>query len=154
MIGLEVECSSELGADPAIEGVNSQRLTEPVQKVVQGERSSHRGEKIEAEDSESLHESLVMVPTVCRARRKRTSNSVQSFSDDTRRKSPPCKRASSRARFKPRPWPVISSPTEPRWKRSKMCSRAGAGMDRPVLPIVTIAPCSSSREDMRIRTAG
>src|SRR6266446_4898846 len=117
----EIDQAAQARTDVVVERIHRQRVTHLIEEIIRRDPGCGNGDEAEADDLEGLHETLAVVPAVCGARRKRTSNSVQSFSELSSRKSPPCRRASSRARFKPRPWPVISSPTEPRWKRSKMC---------------------------------
>src|SRR6266545_3857312 len=71
---------------------------EPVEEIINIESVRRAGKNAQA-DGAQLH-ATALIPF---AARKSTSNSVQSFSERTRRKLPPCSRASSRARFNPMP---------------------------------------------------
>src|SRR5438876_1163726 len=81
-----------------LKGRERQRAVEPVERIIDIERARCASKKAQAE-SVQLHATPLTPSTA----EKRTSNSVQSSSDRTKRKSPPCNRASSRAKFRPIP---------------------------------------------------
>src|SRR5258708_39926268 len=75
-----------------------QCAVEPVESIIDVESARRAGENAQAEDLR-LHVTA-LTPF---AAEKRTSNSVQSPSERTRRSSPPWSRVSSRARLRPIP---------------------------------------------------
>ncbi len=98
VINLQIERAAESCAEIVLKCRNRERSVEPVEKIIDVEGARCAGKEVEAEGVQ-LH-ATALTPS---AAGKRTSNSVQSFSERTRRKSPPCSRASSRAKFKPIP---------------------------------------------------
>src|SRR5207253_2725191 len=80
---------------------------EPGEKIIDVECARRAGKGAQAKDAQ-LH-ATALTPSEAG---KRTSNSVQSFSERTRHKSPPCSLASSRAKFKPIPWPDAADGVE------------------------------------------
>src|SRR5215510_3631841 len=85
-----------------------QRAIESVESVIDDESACRAREDAQAEELR-LH----VTPLTPFAAEKRTSNSVQSFSERTRRNSPPCNLVSSRARLRPIPWPDAAAGLEP-----------------------------------------
>src|SRR5205085_11767835 len=86
---------------------NRERGVESVEKIIDIESGRCAGKDAQSESAQ-LH-ATALTPS---AAGRRTSNSVQSFSERTRHKSPPCSRASSRAKFKPIPWPDAADGVE------------------------------------------
>src|SRR5437773_11884391 len=107
VIDFQIERAAEARAEIIVKCGNAQRRVQAVEGVINVERARCAGEHAQAE-SVQLHATPLTPSTA----EKRTSNSVQSFSDRTNRKSPPCNRASSRARFKPIPWPEAAEGVE------------------------------------------
>ena len=107
IIEFEINCAAQSGAKIILKGGDSQRAVEPVQSIIDIESARCAGKNPQAE-SVQLH-ATALTPS---AAQKRTSNSVQSFSERTRRKSPLCSRVSSRARFRPIPWPEAAEGVE------------------------------------------
>src|SRR5882724_5140304 len=105
----KIDESAQPRADVIAERTDRQRIIDSIDKVVRRESGCGERNEAKANDSDNLHATPLAFMAACLARRKRTSNSVQFSSERISRKSPPCSRASSRARFKPRPWPVTSS---------------------------------------------
>src|SRR5436189_2884826 len=107
VIEFQIERAAQSYAQIVVKCGNAQRRVQAIEKVINIERARCAGEHAQAQ-SVQLH-ATPLTPSVAE---KRTSNSVQSFSDLTRRKSPPCNRASSRARFKPMPCPELAEGVE------------------------------------------
>jgi hypothetical protein len=82
-----------------------QVLAQPVEKVVRRASRTQRCHQGESEDEESevVHTGGAPDGLGAGTSRSRHSNSVQSSPEPSRRSSPRCSRASSRARFSPRP---------------------------------------------------
>src|SRR5947199_4446180 len=91
-----------------------QRGIEPLEKIINVKCVYCTREQTNADRPQDLHVFGLGSFAVGGELTKRTSNSVQSFSEQTRRKSPSCKRASSRARFKPSPCPEMFVAVPPR----------------------------------------
>src|SRR5664279_4639929 len=87
-VEFEIEEPAEPRPDVALKRVERERFVDLIEKILGRERGCCQRNK-EAEDLEGLHATSAEVATAGRARRKRTSNSVQSSSERTRRKSPP-----------------------------------------------------------------
>src|SRR5262249_9222464 len=100
IIELQIGCAAQSRAKIILEPGDRQRAIESVESIIDVEGACRAREDAQAADLR-LHVAA-LTPF---AAEKRTSNSVQSFSDPTRRNSPPCNLASSRARLRPIPWP-------------------------------------------------
>ena len=98
VINLQIERAAQSYPEIILKCGDRERSIGPVEKIIDVEGARSAGKNAQAEGAQ-LHASA-LTPF---AAGKRTSNSVQSFSERTRRKSPPCSRASSRAKFKPIP---------------------------------------------------
>src|SRR5262249_21978057 len=98
VVDLQVERPAQSYAQIIVKCRNGKCGVEPVEIIIdiQGVRGACKNAQAE---SRQLH-ATALTPF---AAEKCTSNSVQSFSERTRHKSPPCSRASSRAKFKPIP---------------------------------------------------
>jgi hypothetical protein len=107
VIEFQIERAAQAYAQIVVKCGNAQRRVQAIEKVINVKRARCAGEHAQAE-SVQFHATPLTPSTA----EKRTSNSVQSFSDRTKRKSPPCKRASSRAKFKPMPWPEAAEGVE------------------------------------------
>ena len=99
--------AAEARAEIIVKCGKCERAIELVEKIINVEGARRAGKNAQAERAQ-LH-ATALTPF---AAGKCTSNSVQSFSDRTRRKSPPCSRVSSRAKFKPIPWPEAAEGVE------------------------------------------
>src|SRR5262245_5306883 len=98
VINFQIERAAQSCAQIVLKRRDRERGIEPVERVIDIEGARRAGKDAQAESAQ-FH-ATALTPS---AAGKRTSNSVQSFSERTRRKSPPCSRASSRAKFKPIP---------------------------------------------------
>ena len=98
-VALEVERAADPRPRDGVERARGERLAEPVQQFVLRARARRERTAKEDDGAHPFHAR----GDVDGAERKRTSNSVPAESERARRKSPPCSRASSRARFRPRP---------------------------------------------------
>src|SRR4029453_18630623 len=107
IIEFKVDCAAQSGAKIIVIPGDCQGAVEPVESFIDVESAGGAREDAQAEDLR-LHVTA-LTPF---AAEKRTSNSVQSFSERTRRNSPPCNRASSRARLRPIPWPEAADGLE------------------------------------------
>src|ERR1043166_2096803 len=96
MVILKVERAAQPGAKLILPGGNRERAVEPVENIIDINRAGSAGKEAQAE-CVPFHAGALS-PS---ATRKRASNSVQSFSERTSRKSTPCNRARLRARFNP-----------------------------------------------------
>jgi len=108
VVDLQIERPAQSCAQIVLKRRHRERGVEPVEKIIDIEGARRAGKEAQAEGVQ-LH-ATALTPSA--AAGKRTSNSVQSFSERTRRKSPPCNRASSRAKFKPIPWPEAADGVE------------------------------------------
>src|SRR4029077_1072630 len=115
---------------------------EPVESIIDVESARRARENAQAEDLR-LHVTSLTPFAV----EKRTSNSVQSLSERTRRNSPPCNRASSRARLRPIPWPDAAEGLQLWWNHSEIILRRE--IVRPVFPTDSTTslplPCARPR---------
>ena len=98
IIKFQIDCAAQSRAKIILKPGDRQCAIEPVESIIDVESACRARENAQAEDLR-LHVTA-LTPF---AAEKRTSNSVQSLSERTRRNSPPCNRASSRARFRPIP---------------------------------------------------
>ena len=137
MITLEVDCAAQFGPKIILKRGERERAVEPIKQIFDLKGASAAGEEKEAERSQQPHMNLTAQSGAGCAMGKHTSNSVQSFSEHASLISPPCSRASSRAKFSPSPWPEIPETVPLRRNLSKMCGSASGGIRRPVLPMVS-----------------
>src|SRR5215472_7413435 len=107
VIKLQIGCAAQSRAKIVLKSGDRQRAVEPVESIIDVERAGRAREDAQAEDLRFHATALTPL-----AAEKRTSNSVQSFSERTRRNSPPCNLASSRARLRPIPWPDAAAGLE------------------------------------------
>ena len=98
MIDLQIERAAQSCTQIVLKCRDRERSVEPVEEIIDIESARCAGKNAQTESAQ-LH-ATALTPS---AAEKRTSNSVQSFLERTRHKSPPCSRASSRAKFKPIP---------------------------------------------------
>jgi len=112
MIVLEVERAAQAQAERVVGGADGEGLVQLVQPRVGAPGERRQRDQNEGEITGRLHSGTE--PAAGGRRRKRTSNSVQASSDRVRRRSPRWRRASSRARFRPSPWPGRFSPAAAR----------------------------------------
>src|ERR1041384_2103853 len=90
LIYLQVERATQSRPQIVLKCRDRERCVELVETIIDIEGARRAGKDAQAKGMQ-LHG----IPLTPSAAEKRTSNSVQSFSERTRRKSPPCNRASS-----------------------------------------------------------
>src|SRR4029450_5626847 len=115
IVKFQIESAAQSCAQIIMKCRERKRGVDSVEKIIDIERARGAGKDAQ------LH-ATALPPS---AAGKRTSNSVQSFSERTRHKSPPCSRASSRARFKPIPSPEAAEGVGRRVNRAKISSSGG-----------------------------
>src|SRR4029077_16319020 len=98
IIKFQIDCAAQSRAKIILKPGDRLCAMEPVESIIDVESTRRARENAQAEDLR-LHVTA-LTPF---AAEKRTSNSVQSFSQRTMRISPPCSRVSSRARLRPIP---------------------------------------------------
>jgi hypothetical protein len=98
VIEFKIKGATQSCAQIVVKGGEGKGRVQPVEDLI-----SVEGARCACKDAQAESAQLHVVGLTPFAAGKRTSNSVQSFSERTRRKSPLCSRASSRARFKPIP---------------------------------------------------
>src|SRR5215468_7832572 len=107
VIKLQIGCTAQSRAKIILKPGDRERAIESVERIIDVESACRARQNAQAEDLR-LHV-IALTPF---AAEKRTSNSVQSFSERTRRNSPPCNLVSSRARLRPMPWPDAAAGLE------------------------------------------
>src|SRR5580765_804996 len=107
IIKFQIDSAAQSRAKIILKPGDRQCAIEPVESIIDVESACRARENAQAEKLR-LH----VTPLTPFAAEKRTSNSVQSFSERTRRNSPPCNLASSRARLRPIPWPDTAAGLE------------------------------------------
>src|SRR6476661_5414999 len=100
IIKFQIESAAQSRAEILLKPGDRQCAIEAVESIIDVESARRARKNAQAEDLRFHVTALTPFEA-----EKRTSNSVQSLSERTRRSSPPCNRASSRARFRPIPWP-------------------------------------------------
>src|SRR5438309_3994895 len=97
-----------------LERRHTERVVHPVEQLISVQSAGGAGQEVETECCKRLHATSAAAAGAGCSARKRTSNSVQSSPDRTNCKPPPCNRANSRAKFKPRPCPETLERVPPR----------------------------------------
>ena len=101
IVALKIKGAAGAGPDAPLVRAHRQDILQPIKKIV-ARRAGSRGQHEARDETESFHKGGT-VPAGAGAHRRSTSNSVQFSSERNSRKSPKCSRASSRAKFRPRP---------------------------------------------------
>src|SRR6516162_777400 len=107
VIKFQIDCATQSCAQIILKPGDRERAVEPVDSIIDVESACRARENAQAEDLRLHITSLTPF-----AAEKRTSNSVQSPCERTRRNSPPCNLVSSRARLRPIPWPDAAAGLE------------------------------------------
>src|SRR5437764_10147852 len=108
MVKLQIKRAAQARAQIILQSANRERAVEAVEQIVDFDAARAAGQNTEAERCARFHK-VFSVADIC-ADRSCNSNSVQSFSERSNFNSPPCKRARSRARLRPSPWPATVVP--------------------------------------------
>src|SRR5436190_3981490 len=106
-VGLQIDQATEARANLVVGRAEGERFVEAIEELLGGNCVCRAQTN---KYSCAAHQ----IPTRVCASRNRTTNSVPFASERASHRSPPCRRASSRARFNPNPCPGTFSPTAPR----------------------------------------
>src|SRR5439155_18571455 len=103
VIDFKIDCAAQSRAKIVLKRGKGKRCIQPIEEIIHFKGMCRRDENAENQRSNQCHAASGRLFCGGGAMRRRSSNSVQSFSERTSLKLPPCSRMSSRAKIRPSP---------------------------------------------------